>query len=222
MMNELDAADRKDVIQDQSEQSGMKRRSFVVGGGVLLVGGLGVSYLKRRSLLSLFGNLVSKAQANRKSPETTNSSIPSAADVRAYREFLNAHPMKYLSSGEILRPHFKKRQGVQSGIPPSGLWQNIVPTLRVANEIRQRLNTPLRYIVSAYRSPAYNAKCPGASKYSLHMQNRALDLVFDCSPRQAFDMANQLRKAGYFKGGIGLYKTFIHIDTRGRNATWGI
>jgi len=33
--------------------------------------------------------------------------------------------------------------------------------------------------------------------------------------------AKKMREEGLFRGGLGLYKTFIHLDTRGRNATWG-
>ncbi len=208
--------------QDESRGAGMTRRSFLMGGSLLMAGGISAGYLNRHHLLSVCASLIQKTPVANKPHYPSSNSIPSTADVQAYRKFLNAHPMKYLSASEILRPHFKRREGVSSGVPPTELWSNIVPTLHVANKIRQRLNTPLRYVVSAYRSLAYNAKCPGASKYSLHMQNRALDLVFDCSPRRAFDMADQLRKEGYFKGGIGLYNTFIHIDTRGRNATWGV
>ena len=48
----------------------------------------------------------------------------------------------------------------------------------------------------------------------------ALDIVYYCSPRKAYQMALQLRREGFFRGGIGLYSTFIHLDTRGYAATW--
>jgi len=150
------------------------------------------------------------------------SPIPDSGDVREYRAYLASDQLSYLSADEILRPHFKYRSGVCSGVPPKHLWKNMRETARVANEIRRRLGVPLHTVVSAYRSPQYNARCPGASKYSQHLKNCALDLIYSCSSKSAFDMAVKLRDEGFFKGGIGLYSNFIHIDTRGRNATWGV
>jgi len=96
----------------------------------------------------------------------------------------------------------------------------MAPTLHIADELRHRLGVKMRYITSAYRSPAYNAACSGSATRSQHIQNRALDLVYDCSPHSAMTEALKMRDEGLFKGGIGLYSSFIHIDTRGRNATW--
>jgi hypothetical protein len=148
--------------------------------------------------------------------------IPDTKEVREYESFLAAHPLRHLTPREIIRPHFKTRGGTLCGLPPKELWPDLVSTLEVADELRHRLGVPLRVVVSAYRSPEYNAKCPGASRYSQHLYNRALDLVFDCSPEAAFAMADRMREEGTFTGGLGLYETFIHIDTRGRNATWGV
>ena len=147
--------------------------------------------------------------------------IPDTAEVRDFEAYLAAHPQRYLRPDEIIRPHFKKRGDTLCGLPPREIWPRLVPTLRVADELRHRLEVPLRRVVSAYRSPSYNAKCPGASRYSQHLQNRALDLVFDCPAVEAFAMAEKMRQEGVFTGGLGLYKNFVHIDTRGRNATWG-
>jgi len=52
------------------------------------------------------------------------------------------------------------------------------------------------------------------------MENRALDLVFAGGPAEAAETAKELREEGFFRGGIGTYTSFVHIDTRGRNATW--
>ena len=61
---------------------------------------------------------------------------------------------------------------------------------------------------------------PGAVRGSYHTRNQALDLVYFCTTRKAYDMAVKLRQEGFFRGGIGLYPTFIHLDTRGYTATW--
>jgi hypothetical protein len=52
------------------------------------------------------------------------------------------------------------------------------------------------------------------------MQNFALDLVYDCAPDQVVKMAETLRSKGFFKGGIGRYAGFTHIDARGKNSDW--
>ena len=52
------------------------------------------------------------------------------------------------------------------------------------------------------------------------MKNQALDLVYGGSNRKAWEVARRLRNERFFRGGIGLYPTFIHVDTRGYNANW--
>jgi N-acetylmuramoyl-L-alanine amidase len=55
------------------------------------------------------------------------------------------------------------------------------------------------------------------------MAFRALDIAFDgVSPQRVYDRLMEWRKAGRFTGGLGLYPSsgFVHIDTRGNNATW--
>lgn len=144
------------------------------------------------------------------------------AEAQDYRDFLAIHPLRYLSPSEILRPHHKCRSGIPCGIPPREYWSNLLPTLEAADELRARLGVPLLEVTSAYRSPAYNAKCPGAVPGSQHTYNRALDLVYDCPPEEAFAAALALRAEGFFTGGLGLYEGFIHLDTRGTDATWGV
>ena len=139
--------------------------------------------------------------------------------IKEYRAFLDGLNLRYFSSAEIVHPHRNFRNGVQNNIPPKRMWPEIVQTLRVADEIRERLGVRVR-LLSGYRSPDYNRAINGASR-SQHMRNRALDLKFDCSADESFAMAEKLRKEGVFLGGIGWYPNFIHIDTRGYEATWG-
>lgn len=104
-----------------------------------------------------------------------------------------------------------------NNFPPPSMWQNIVPTIKVLDKLRKELGEPLK-IVSCYRSPLYNQSIGGAPK-SYHVQFRATD-VSGPAPRRIFAAALALRSAGIFKGGLGLYRGFVHIDTRGQNATW--
>jgi len=140
---------------------------------------------------------------------------------REYEAFLLSLGLRYIKPSELLRPHFNIRGAVSNSLPPKELWRNMTPTLKVADELRQLLGVRLETIASAYRSPAYNAACAGAASHSYHMQNRALDLVYDCSPQQVAEAARSLRNQGIFRGGIGRYPGFTHIDTRGKNADWG-
>ena len=94
------------------------------------------------------------------------------------------------------------------------------PTLRVVDSLADRLDVPVKEIVSVYRTPAYNARCPGAKSNSYHLLNNAMDIVFTCPPGKVAAMARAMRSAGLFKGGVGRYGSFTHIDTRGTNADW--
>ncbi|TLD70864.1 hypothetical protein FEM03_11195 [Phragmitibacter flavus] len=142
-------------------------------------------------------------------------------DGLAYQSFLYSLNLCHIKPIELLRPHFKTLGNVNNHLPPRELWKNIAPTLRVADALREKLNAPLISINSAFRSTAYNSACPGAAPQSYHTRNMALDLVYACSPEKVFAAAQALRSQGLFKGGIGVYSSFTHIDTRGRNAEWG-
>lgn len=155
----------------------------------------------------------------KKPPVEPQLVTPAQSQPASYEEFLTQFNFRYLTAQEIITPHRRSLNGIDNCLPPRELWENMPASLRVADEIRHRLGRPLKLITSAYRSPAYNKQCGGA-RNSFHTKNLALDLVFEASPRRAFAIAKQLRKEGFFQGGIGLYRGFIHIDTRGTNATW--
>jgi hypothetical protein len=139
---------------------------------------------------------------------------------RDFGEFIASLDLLYISPREVVSPHIRELKGVCNELPPRELWNNIVSTLRIADELRDRLGVKLRYFSSVYRSPSYNAAVAGAASRSQHVQNRALDIIYDCDPKVAMKEALAMRQEGIFKGGLGLYSGFIHIDTRGRNATW--
>lgn len=91
--------------------------------------------------------------------------------------------------------------------------------------IRATLGGPI-YINSAYRTSAYN-RAVGGAKQSQHVFGRALDLRHPALP--AVDVftairAMQQRDELPHLGGLGRYKSFVHIDVRpkrdGRVAVW--
>jgi uncharacterized protein YcbK (DUF882 family) len=101
--------------------------------------------------------------------------------------------------------------------PPAALWPNMETTAKVLQEARKRYGKPIR-ITSAYRDAAYNRKIGGVPN-STHVQFNALDLVTD-KPAALYLILLDLRREGAFKGGLGLYRSFVHLDSRGHNATW--
>ena len=120
-------------------------------------------------------------------------------------------------TGAELAHYFKRAKNTY---PPRSMWARFLPTMRVVQKVRTHFGKPTS-ITSSYRSPAYNAGVGGA-KYSQHKEFRAADIqVKGVNPNRVRDYILSLRQAGEFKGGIGRYNTFTHIDTRGSNATWG-
>lgn len=72
-------------------------------------------------------------------------------------------------------------------------------------------------ITSAYRTPGKN-KSEGGTAYSQHLYGRAADLkISGVSPQKIAAYAETLLKN---KGGIGIYSTFTHIDTRTTKSRW--
>ena len=84
------------------------------------------------------------------------------------------------------------------------------------------------HITSGYRTAAYNATRPGASKNSQHIQGRAADFWVEGVP--VATVADYAEKLLPGRGGIGRYpkdaahpsrKTgWVHIDTRPNKSRW--
>ena len=138
-----------------------------------------------------------------------------------FEEWFDLLDVKHFTAGEFTEYFQVRRRGVTNSAPPPEMWGNIVPTLRVVDQLRAHFGKPIA-LLSSYRSPAYNAAIDGAATKSFHMRFQALDIaVAGKTPRQVFEVLKDWRAAGKFKGGLGLYNSFVHIDTRGSNATWG-
>lgn len=77
------------------------------------------------------------------------------------------------------------------------------------------------YILSGYRSPAYNARV-GGEKASKHMLGQAADIsVPGVRPSKVYGLADHLQRDGSVPlGGLGKYATFVHLDIRGDIARW--
>lgn len=101
--------------------------------------------------------------------------------------------------------------------PPNAMLGRIVPAVTVADAARRRLGRAIK-VTSAWRNEAYNRAVGGVSN-STHRQYIAMDLV-TTRPAELYDILLEMRRRGEFTGGLGLYRMFVHLDTRGTNATW--
>lgn len=142
------------------------------------------------------------------------------SNLPAYADYLNKSNLKHFKVRQVIEPHIRKRGRVQNTLPPKAMWANIRSTLKVIDSLSDRLDENVDRCISAYRSPDYNASCPGAKRHSYHTRNNAIDIVFPCSPGKVAAMARAMRSTGIFKGGVGRYSGFTHIDTRGSNFDW--
>ena len=86
--------------------------------------------------------------------------------------------------------------------------------------LRDYIGRPVE-IISGYRSPDYNKRISGA-RSSQHMLAKAADIKIDgMEPWIVKKIIEHLIHEGHMmKGGVGIYKTFVHYDVRGRNARW--
>lgn len=87
-------------------------------------------------------------------------------------------------------------------------------SLRCLENLRKLIGRPL-IVTSGYRTPAHN-KAVGGATNSLHMQGKAFDLRF-ASGLGRIEIIHQAGIAGF--QGIGVYDTFVHVDT-GRKRYW--
>jgi len=137
-----------------------------------------------------------------------------------YIKYINSLKLKNISTHTVVNAHAKKRGSVWNRLPPKNWWNRMGYTLRVVDCISSAMKTPVKDIISAYRSPEYNARCAGAKRGSWHQANVAVDVRFHTSARNVTYAARKLRDRGLFKGGVGGYASFTHIDTRGENINW--
>lgn len=141
-------------------------------------------------------------------------------DVYRYANYIKSLNLRNITPRMVLAPHFKTRGRVANTLPPKHLWKKMKPTLKTIDKMADEMGSPVKSIISAYRSPRYNRAVRGKSK-SLHMENQAVDVVFrNVSPYHVASVARHLRDKRKFKGGVGCYRGFVHVDTRGYNADW--
>lgn len=138
----------------------------------------------------------------------------------AYFRYLNSLRLQRVSAQQVLESHAKKRGAVWNSLPHKSTWKRMGYVLKVVDRIAREMNVSEVEVVSAYRNPAYNARCPGAKAGSWHQANVAADVKFPVRASKVTAMARELRDLGLFHGGVGGYWNFTHIDARGTNVNW--
>jgi len=88
--------------------------------------------------------------------------------------------------------------------------------LDVLEDIREHFNKPV-IINSGYRTVNYNKKIGGVA-HSRHCMGIASDIHIDgITPKEIYNYLDISYPNCY---GIGLYNSFVHIDTRNKKARW--
>lgn len=136
---------------------------------------------------------------------------------QGFQRLLDKWGVKHFTAREFFyRGASDERWHINSD-PPAKLWPNMEATAKTLEEARKRLGEPIR-LTSIFRNEAYNRKVGGV-RNSTHRFFNACDCV-TAQPAKLYLVFLDLRREGLFKGGLGLYRSFVHIDSRGHNATW--
>jgi hypothetical protein len=137
-----------------------------------------------------------------------------------YTRYLTRLNLKSICPKQVIEAHAKSHGSIWNTLPPKAWWTRMGYTLRVADRIALEMNVKEVEVISAYRCPAYNAHCEGAKSRSWHQANVAVDVKFPVRASLVTSTARNLRGRGLFKGGVGGYWNFTHIDSRGENMDW--
>jgi hypothetical protein len=163
--------------------------------------------------------------ANRAIPYTVRPDLPEEWEARngrmasEYLRYLNGLGLRRVNASQVLASHAKQSGSVWNTLPPTTWWRRMGYTLKVLERIAMELNVSQVEVISAYRSPSYNARSGGKTG-SWHQANAAVDVRFPVRARTVTATARELRNLGLFRGGVGGYWNFTHIDCRGDNVDW--
>jgi uncharacterized protein YcbK (DUF882 family) len=115
-----------------------------------------------------------------------------------------------------LSSHFSEKEFTCKDL--CGFTKPSTKLIEVLEKIRAQINQPI-YITpnGGCRCKAQNKKVGGARR-SQHLQGKAADIYVKGLP--AKELAFFIEKVIPYTGGIGLYKTFVHVDVRWFRARW--
>lgn len=151
---------------------------------------------------------------------------PAGAAAARFTAFFDAHAKPLapnFSADEFMVLGPSNVAGACAGkndLAPEDFWPNCVPLAAALQRFRMLVGAPVK-ITNAYRSPAYNA-CVGGASMSQHKLFKAADIRVEGSgsPTAWRDVFLRLRREGGFRGGLGTYRTFLHVDIRDDDADW--
>lgn len=146
--------------------------------------------------------------------------LQQGALLPGYSRYLTGLKLQSICPKQVILAHAKSKGPIWNTLPPKTWWTRMGYTLRVADRIALEMNVKEVEVMSAYRCPAYNAHCDGAKSGSWHQANVAVDVKFPVRASQVTATARNLRNLGLFRGGVGGYWDFTHIDSRGENMDW--
>jgi hypothetical protein len=194
--------------------------------GILASGGSAAAFTKKSPQPKISVPTYSGSDSRTAIPYAPLPDLPEEWLVRngsqcgEYLRYLNSLGLRRISPAQVVASHAKQKAQVWNSLPPKAWWRRMGYTLRVVERIAAEMNVSEVEVISAYRSPAYNAHCRGARTGSWHQANIAVDVKFPCRASQVTATARELRDLGLFKGGVGGYWNFTHIDARGQNINW--
>lgn len=121
---------------------------------------------------------------------------------------------KKKDGGKKLSTNFMVKEfACSDGSDPIFIAPELVEVLqKIRNHFGKAVN-----ITSAYRTPTKNKKVGGAA-YSQHLYGTAADIkISGVSPKKVAAYAETIMPNS---GGIGIYRTFTHIDVRETKSRW--
>jgi len=116
---------------------------------------------------------------------------------------------------DYLSEHFRRREFACR----CGCGQDTVDAelITVLEQIRAEFNGAIITIDSGNRCESYNKKI-GGRPHSFHLISKAADIVIQgVEPARVHDRIEVMFPN---KFGVGMYKTFTHIDVRAKKARW--
>jgi hypothetical protein len=144
-------------------------------------------------------------------------------DYRSFMEFASSLGLRNFAPDEMLFLGEMNKRGRCRSLnhyPPMNLWPNIIRPVRMLDRLSQESGCQV-FILSAYRSIAYNGCIDGAAIDSPHTRYQAIDFFCDGgTPAGWGEMLRGYRAQGSFAGGIGVYDLFVHVDAAGLNRDW--